>query len=73
MNTKVSSKNAAVKLRTLHKNKLPPKKREDSSYSTIFASAVGGGTLGAAFGVPGVIVGAAIGGGIGVFMKHAHA
>jgi uncharacterized membrane protein len=46
---------------TLHKrNKKALHKH--SIFSVIFTSALGGGSIGAAFGVPGVFVGAAVGG-----------
>lgn len=53
-----------------HKRKEPEKK---SVFSVIFTSVVGGGSLGSAFGVPGMILGAAIGGGIGAYVSHTHA
>ena len=56
---------------TLHKNKLV--KRSSPTFSAVFASAVGGGTIGSVFGLPGLLVGAAIGGGIGAMMRDKHA
>jgi hypothetical protein len=56
---------------TLHKHKLV--KKSSPTFSAVFASAVGGGTIGSVFGVPGLLVGAAIGGGIGVMMRDKHA
>jgi hypothetical protein len=53
------------------KNKL---KLQKTSFPAIFASAVGGSTIGSMFGLPGVLVGAAIGSGIGFYVeKKAHA
>jgi hypothetical protein len=41
------------------------------SFSTVFVSTVGGAALGSSFGLPGVIVGALLGGGFGFYYSHA--
>lgn len=40
-----------------------------SRFSGVFASALGGGAIGSTFGVPGLLVGTAVGTGVGLMTK----
>lgn len=81
MSTRKGSVKAKVSVhqkRTLHKPSASPEKSgrrlgDDSSvFSTIFTSVLGGGSIGSVFGVPGLVVGAAIGGGFGAIIRRHH-
>lgn len=71
-------KNPLHQKRTLHKPSAASEKSgrrlgDDSSvFSTIFTSVLGGGSIGSMFGVPGMVVGAAIGGGFGAIIRKHH-
>jgi hypothetical protein len=56
-----------IKTANLRKNRLRSK---NSSFATVFASAVGGGTIGSIFGAPGLLLGAALGSGIGLYVER---
>ena len=56
---------------TLHKNNRKEAQKQ-SAFSVIFTSALGGGSIGSFFGVPGVLLGTAIGGGIGAVIQRAN-
>jgi hypothetical protein len=46
--------------------------QDSSVFSTIFTSVLGGGSIGSVFGIPGMVVGAAIGGGVGAMIRKHH-
>lgn len=75
----LKAKAPARQKRTLHKPSAAQERSgrrvgdvESSVFSTIFTSVLGGGSIGSVFGVPGMVVGAAIGGSLGAMIRKHH-